>query len=129
MTKNKSFWISNISGRNVSLADLNLTVKAFSSVNLLDSKHYSFNLEQLEKSAKNGSIFKKSKFIIVRQIEPTYLKVDVPFLHETYIPSRDRSIFNIKDEKYEELNISDEDFANEFADTAELDKQPLFKKV
>lgn len=129
MTKNKSFWISNISGRNVSLADLNLTVKAFSSVNLLDSKHYSFTLEQLEKSAKNGSIFKKSKFIVVRQIEPTYLKVNVPFLHETYIPSRDRSVFSIKDEKYDELNISDEDFANEYADTAELDKQPLFKKV
>lgn len=127
--KNKSFWISNISNRNVSLADLNLTVKAFTSLNLLDSKHYSFTLEQLEKSAKDGSIFKKSNLIVVRQIEPTHLKVNVPFLHETYIPSRDRSIFNIKDEKYEELNISDEDFANEYADTAELDKQPLFKKV
>ncbi len=129
MIKNKSFWISNISNRNVSLADLNLTVKAFTSVNLLDSKHYSFTLEQLNKSAKEGSIFKKSNFIVVRKVEPNYLQVNVPFLHETYIPSRDRSIFSIKDEKYEELNISDEDFANENADTAELDKQPLFKKV
>lgn len=129
MTKNKSFWITNVSNRNVSLADLNLTVKAFTSVNLLDNKHYSYTLEQLEKSEKEGSLAKKSRLISVRKIEPEYLKVNVPFVHETYIPSRERSIYNIKDEKYEELNISDEDFANENAETAELDKLPLLKKV
>lgn len=129
MSKNRTFWITNISSRNVSLADLNLTVKAFTSVNLLDNKHYYYTLEQLQKSAQNGSLAKKNNLIKIRQIEPDHITVNVPFIQETYIPSRQRSIYDIKEEKYEELNISDEEFADQNAEIAELDKQPLIKKV
>jgi hypothetical protein len=128
MTKDKqSFWITNISNRNVSLADLNLTVKAFSSVNLLDKKHYDYNLEQLNTSATKGSIFKKKDKIVVRQVAPEVIKMNVPFLKETYIPSRERSTYVIKDENYEELNISDEEFAAENAEIIELDTTPIKK--
>ena len=123
-----AFWLTNISNMNVSLADLNLTVKAYSSINLLDSKHYYYTLEQLQKSAESGSIFKKSNKLIVRKVAPEILQANVPMLRETFIPSRERSIFAIKEENYEELNLSDEQFAQENADIVELDNKPI-KKV
>lgn len=111
-----TFWLTNFSKRNVSLADLNLTIKAFSSINLLDTRHYSYTLEQLLKSEAEGSIFKKQSLVKRRQIAPTVIKMNVPFIKETFIPSRERSIFVIKEENYDELNVSDEDFAKDNAD-------------
>lgn len=130
MKQNKSFWVTNISNRNVSLADLNLTIKAYSSVNLLDSKHYGYNLEQLEASANYGSIFNKRNKIVVRKVPPIVsTPANIPFLAETYIPSRERSTYSIKEEYYEELNMSDEEFAQENADMVELDvKKPIIQK-
>lgn len=123
------FWVTNISNRNVSLADLNLTIKAFSSVNLLDKKHYSFTIEQLLQSEAIGSIFNKKNKIVVRKVPPQTIKMNVPTLSETYIPSRERSVYSIKEEKYEELNLSDEDFAKENADIIELDNiKPIISK-
>lgn len=136
MKNELSFWITNLSNRNVSLTDLNLTVKAYTSVNLLDKKHYQYTLEQLESSKTSGSIFKKRKMIVVRQVAPKINKAHMPFLQETFIPSRERSTFSIKEEYYEELNVSTDDiradeerFARENADIVELDAQPLLKKV
>lgn len=114
--KKISFWLTNLSNRNVSLADLNLTIKAFSTVNLMNTKHYYYTLEQLEKSASSGSIYKKRKILSVRKVEPTIFKMDVPILRETYIPSRERSVYSIKEEHYAELSVSDEEFANQNAD-------------
>lgn len=124
-----TFWLTNFSKRNVSLADLNLTIKAFSSVNLLDKKHYSYTLDQLVKSANEGSIFKKQSMLVVRQTAPTVIKMNIPFDRETFIPSRERSLYSIKEENYDELNVSDEDFAKENADIVALDAKPLVTKV
>ena len=129
MTKESpTFWLTNISSMNVSLSDLNLTVKAYSSINLLDTRHYQYTLEQLQKSAASGSIFKKRNKLVVRKIAPEILKANVPLMRETFIPTRERSTLSIKEEKYEELNVSDEEFAKENADTAELDNKPLIVK-
>lgn len=125
----QTFWLTNISDRNVSLTDLNLTVKAFSSVNLLDKKHYQYTKEQLDKSASNGSLFKKHDKLVIRKIAPEIIQTNIPLLRETYIPTRERSVLSINEEKYDELNISDEEFAKDNADTAELDQKPLFTKV
>jgi len=122
------FWVTNISNRNVSLADLNVTIKAYSSANLLDQRHYSYTYEQLEKSKTTGSIANKSDKIKVREIEPEIMKMNIPFLRETYIPNRERSIFEIRNENYDELNVSDEQFAEENAETADLDTKPLIIK-
>lgn len=124
-----TFWVSNISNRNVSLADLNLTIKAFSSVNLLDKKHYQYTSDQLTKSVESGSIFKKRDKIIVRKVAPEVLKANVPLTRETFIPSRERSVLSIKEENYDELNLSDEEFAKENADIASLDEKTITKKV
>jgi len=131
-----AFWLTNISNMNVSLTDLNLTVKAYSCVNLLDAKHYYYTPEQLQKSAESGSIFKKRNKLVVRKISPEILQPinfqfganSISVVHDAFIPSRERSVLTIKEENYEELNISDEQFADENAEIVELDTKPI-KKV
>ena len=122
-----TFWVTNISPMNVSLADLNLTIKAFSSVNLLDKRHYRYTKEQLEKSVSSGSVFKKRDKIVVRQLAPEVLKAKIPLASDSFIPSRERSTLQITQENYEELNISDEEFAKENADIIELDTKVIKK--
>lgn len=124
-----TFWLTNFSKMNVSLADLNLTVKAYTSVNLLDKKHYQYTPEQLVKSAESGSIYKKRDKLIVRKVAPEVLTANIPLSRETFLPSKERSLLVIKEENYEELNVSDEEFAKENADIAEADTQPMLKKV
>lgn len=131
-----TFWVTNISNRNVSLADLNLTIKAYNSVNLMDTRHYQYRIEQLKNSVESGSIFKKRDKIIVRKVAPEVLKANMPLTRETFIPTRERSLLAIKEENYEELNVSEDDqkksdeiFANENAETADADTKPMIQKV
>jgi len=131
-----SFWVSNISNRNVSLADLNLTIRAFTAVNLLDKKHYSYTLEQLQKSAASGSIAAKSDKIVVRKNPPKINKANVPINKESSIPSRERSVFSIKEEYYEELDLTaadkrkqDEEFAVANAELSDDVVTPQPKKA
>jgi len=132
MKKEQStFWVTNISNRNVSLADLNLTIKAFSSVNLLDSKHYYYTIEQLEKSKLEGSIFNKRNKIKVREVAPEIIKMNIPFNSETFIPTRERSVLEIKHINYEELDMSDVDFAEENIEMTvmDLNLREIAKKI
>ncbi len=125
------FWVTNMSPMNVTLADLAINIRAFSTVNLLDKKHYSFTLEQLVKSKESGSLFKKRDRISVRDFPPPRKEKEVvPFIQSSVIPDRARSIYQIDEKEYEELNISQEDqkkqdeiYAKENADLAELDSQ------
>ena len=129
----QEFWVTNFSSRNVTLADLAINIKAFTTVNLLDKKHYSYTLEQLVKSKESGSIFSKRDKILVRKLPPpAVVKERVPFLKEAIIPSRERSLFSITEIEYDELKISDdkelqkkldEEYARENADLAEADTQ------
>lgn len=146
MNNNNEFWITNISKRDITLHDLGITIRARTSINLLNKRHYNLTPEQLEKSEKEGSLFQKNKFIIKRINPPTLnsltFKVAVdhdaidffnatknPNLvdHNAVIPSRARSVYEIKQENYEELIVSDEQFAEDYADTVEMDKQPPIK--
>lgn len=125
----QSFWVTNISNRNVSLTDLNLTIKTFTTVNLLDNRHYDYTLEQLQESAIGGSLFNKRTMVVVREYGPDKISKTVPFDRETFIPTRQRSIFSMKEESYEELNVTDEQFAEENAETADLDaKRQIISK-
>lgn len=108
MKEQTSFWITNISKYNVSIYDLNLTIKAFSSVNLLDNKHYSYTLEQLEKSLLSGSLFKKRDKLTKRKSAPILRLEKKEIIEDAVLPDRKRSIFENKDSKYEELNVFDE---------------------
>lgn len=127
----RAFWVTNMSPMNVTLADLALNIKAFSTINLLDDRHYKYTIEQLLKSQESGSLFKKRNKIAVRDIPPPDPeKNKVPIVYGSIIPDRTRSLFNIKEEEYEELKVSNEDqkkqdeiYAQENADLAELDSQ------
>lgn len=125
---NSHFWVTNVCNRNVSLADLALTIPAYATVDLL-SKHYHFTIKQLEASAENGSIYKKSNKIKVRNVAPQ--PVVKPGIHTAKIeqklaPSPLRSLVKIEQTKYEELELSDEQYAEEAAAIA-VDKEPLLK--
>lgn len=114
MKNTKSFWLTNVCKRNVSLSDLNLTIKAFTSVNLLDTKHYSYTIEQLDNSYEKGSLFAKRSLIKKREIPPQKEDpVRIAFQQDATIPDRARSILVIKNEKYEELSVFDESFVEE----------------
>jgi hypothetical protein len=130
-SKKRAFWVSNISPMNVTLADLALNIRAFSSVNLLDDRHYKYTIEQLLKSKESGSLFKKRDKIAVRDVPPPDPeKSKIPIVYGAIIPDRARSLFHIEETDYEELKVSDEDqkiqdeiYAKENADLAELDVQ------
>jgi hypothetical protein len=110
----KTFWVTNFSDKNVTLSDLYISVAAGTSVNLLDKKHYSFTEEQLSKSQLSGSIFRKRHLVAVRKIPPQMLKKsDITYDPHAIIPQRHTSIYEIKHETYEELNISDEELIKE----------------
>lgn len=130
-TKELTFWVTNMSPMNVTLSDLALNIRAFSTVNLLDKRHYKYTLEQLLKSKESGSLFKKRDRIVVREVPPPDPeKTKVPIVYGAIIPDRTRSLFNIEEKEYEELKVSEEDqkiqdeiYAKENADLAEFDAQ------
>ncbi len=70
MSKKNEFWASNVSKLNVSLRDLGITIPSMKVVNLLNDKHYNFNIEQLELSATSGSLYNKRDKILIRQVAP-----------------------------------------------------------
>lgn len=128
-----TFWVTNVSNRNVTLTDLALNIKAFTTVNLLDSKHYSYTKEQLEKSLASGSLFLKRRMIRKRTVAPPVEnKQQIPIVQEATIPGRERSVLDIKQEHYDELQVDVkedvEKFAAENADLADLDAQPQLIK-
>jgi hypothetical protein len=140
MTSKQEFWITNCSPRNVTLADLALNIKSFSTINLLDSNHYTYTIEQLLKSKESGSLYNKRHLVKVREVSPLKKEISqIPILRNTSIPDRQRSLYKMNAKEYEELKVSVEDqkkqdeiYAQENADLAELDEQRSFvnlKKV
>jgi hypothetical protein len=120
-----------MSPRNVTLADLAMNIRAFSTVDLLDKRHYKYTLEQLLKSKESGSLFKKSNMIVVREVAPPDPEKNrIAIVYGSIIPDRVRSLYKVNEEEYEELKVSNEDqkkqdeiYAEENADLAEIDLQ------
>lgn len=131
MTSSKEYWVVNISDRNVSLADLNLTIPAFRSMNLLDKRHHKYTWEQLEKSRQQGSIFKKSDKIKLRGSPPEIVKNSVPISFNSTTPTRQRSVMVIEEKTFEELQVleqkqQEEKYAEENAGLAQKDELDRF---
>lgn len=117
--KETEFWVSNISDRNVSLRDLGITLRSKSNVNLLDDKHWSFNLEQLQLSAESGSLKAKSNMLKVRISAPEVLIKSGPQLSTMprfIAQNTARTKIVVEERVFEELNISDEQMANELSE-------------
>lgn len=122
------FWVKNISKMNVSLQDLNITIPARTSMNLMDKKHFHYTLEQVEKSVESGSIFKKSDKIKIMKVPPPE-KLPIKILELSKQPRIIplRSLYKIEERHYEELDFeeqitSEEQMAKEFAEAEEKNK-------
>ncbi len=122
-SNSKDFWITNISDRDVLLADLGVNVKARSSINLLDKKHYYYSEEMLEKSYTSGSLYKKRNRLFKRAVPPVTFQNNIQMDSSAVIPSKTRSIFEIKEERIPELEFTDEQYT---AESGEED--PVVKK-
>lgn len=113
-TKKHEFWVVNISDRNVCLGDLAITIPAHTSMNLLGKKAQ-HTLEQLEASAASGSIFAKSNKIRVRNVPPQIIvKPGIQLGRDPRLGQK-RSLVEIVETRYEELDFSDEQFVAELA--------------
>lgn len=141
MTKNKEFWIANISNRNVTLSDLSISIRAGHSINLLDPKQGYHTEEQCEKSLASGSLFLKRHLIKKRVIPPAIVNGKVYKIaidNKATVPSKPRSIYEVKVTEYEELKLSSEEedirqkefesIAAEVDEMTELDRAPLIAK-
>lgn len=125
----ESLWITNISKRLIDIPDLNIFVPPMSHINLLDKKHYNLTKEEILTSAKSGSISAKKASIIVRKTPPnTKPTFRIDLEDNPNIPSRQRSVVAIENISYEELNVSDDEYAAENADMAEQDHLGRFQK-
>jgi hypothetical protein len=126
---NQIFWVTNISKTIVSLTDLGLCIQPLRTVNLLDNQHYSLSKEQLLASSISGSLFKKRDKIIVRKVPPgPQPKTFIPHQEDAIFPTKHHSAVQMEDIKYEELNVSDDDYANENTETAQEDQLGRYKK-
>lgn len=109
-------WITNITNKQVSVFDLNVKISAYSSINIY-SKHYHHTKEEVEASVKSGSVYNniKRKRLAIREVSPKIITDRVSIMEDAIIPDRGRSLSDVKEENYEELNvddsISDEQFA------------------
>src|SRR5690348_12931845 len=109
----RELWITNISKQSINLSDLAINIKPFASINLLDEKHYYFTDEQIENSINSGSIFRRKDKISIRKLAPETMINPMSINYNSSLPSRKRSSLEIKEEYYEELDLSDEEFADQ----------------
>ena len=92
------------------------------SINLLDKRHYNFTEEELLKSAQSGSLLAKSHYIVVRSVAPTTeFNTKIPQQENAIFTTKPRSSVKIEQVNYEELNVSDDQYAVENAELAEQD--------
>jgi hypothetical protein len=125
------FWVTNISTKkDISLADLRLTLRRGRSVNLLDKRHYSYTLEQLQESEKSGSIHKKRHVVKVRDVPPIKIgkRLEIEKNRRVLVPARNK--VEMETPYYEELDFeneteAEEAFAAEEAEASFQDKAPL----
>lgn len=121
----KSFWITNISKKDITLEDLNCVVRSFTSINLLDSKHYNITEQQIKNSLEAGSLKKKNHLVKPRITAPEKEKPISIITEPTTMPTRAKALIELKSKNFDnELDITDDEFANELADTAEEDRKP-----
>ena len=108
---NKEFWVTNISREyDVALGDLRLTIRRGRTVNLLDSKHYSYTYEQLKASAENGSIKRKSSVIKVLEKAPKPRpKMILETKNDLHVLRRSNNAVKVNQPYYEELEVKDDE--------------------
>jgi hypothetical protein len=113
----KEFWVHNITDTDISLGDLRVTVKSRQSKNLLGVKSL-LTVDQLLKSAESGSLFKRKDKIKITYETPNFNKPKPKYTNSTQFKLSSYPQYSNKkvEKEYEELDLPDEKFADEFSD-------------
>lgn len=132
----KEIWVTNINTKkDLRIEDLQLIVRAGKSINLL-SKNCRFTDKQIRDSIESGSIFKKSKWLRVREGLSKFKLTDnekiIPVTERTTSPVRYsliRTSVKIEKQTYEDLDgidndSIDEQFADELSEIAAMETAP-----
>lgn len=128
------FWITNVSRNVISLGDLGVLIIPKQSIDLADPVRYPhLNAELIQNSLKSGSLFRYSHKISIRQIPPPETQKlkgasTIPIEEHPNQAVIKRPIVAIQETKYEELQLSDEEYAKQNADLAEIDDVSKYKK-
>ena len=109
-----SFFVINISDRNVCLSDLAFTIPAGRCYDLLND-HFSFTIDQLKASLKNGSLYRKRDKIKIGKGRPEKAKPIHKEISKYPIVIRNRSAVKVEEPIFDDLIVSDDDYANEMA--------------
>jgi len=114
-------WLTNITKNKIVLSDLKFTLQPNQTIDILDSKHSNYTVEEINASIKTGSIGARlNKSIFVRILPPkkhTDRKIE---MSKVSFPYKQRSIVEVEEVDYEELHIgiSDEEYADDNAEIA-----------
>lgn len=106
----KEFWLTNITRTDIGLSDLNLTIRAYTSINILDPKHYYLTPEQIKRSLEGGSLFKRRDKVVVRKVAPEGEERNlrrIPVSTQPIIRPK-RTHVEIVERKFEGLDYDDE---------------------
>ena len=112
-------WITNLSSsRDVAIHDLNLVVRKRTSINLYDFRRYPhLTFEQINNSAQFGDLLLKTnlKIISIRVVPPSNRNKPLYDLElaENILPRKARSAITSEEKHFDELEISDTDFADQ----------------
>lgn len=128
----KSFWISNVSKRLISVSDIGILLQPYQSINLLDSRHYSLTEDQIQTSLTTGALSRVKDKVVVRKVPPGIAKMRggsrLQVEENSEYPSQVRSIIEHKEFNYEDLHITDDEYAAQNAELSEEDDVGRFRK-
>jgi hypothetical protein len=105
----KEFWIINHSSSDISLDDLNYTIKSRKIVNLLDKRHFDITEDQILQSITSGCIYRRRDKIKIRVSGPE-VKKDEPNISNNPLIDRSRSVYEQKTQYFDELKVDDLEF-------------------
>ena len=121
-------WIVNLTNTHLSLTDVRVTLPPYSTMDILDYRHSSLTVQEVEKSLESGSLFtaQDKKRIRIRQSQPQALPEKTIELSQVSFPNKYRSSVVIEEKHYEELDlfINDEEFAEQNAEMSMLEHEP-----
>lgn len=128
-TNQDSLWVVNITKRNISVPDLGCHIPAMRNVDLLDKRNYLCTRQQVETSLATGDLSKRRDAIVVRAVPPTAVVAEwIPQDRAAIYPIRQRPATPIEKVHYDELELSDEQFAAEQSDSAQSDHEGKWSK-
>lgn len=117
------FWITNLTGNMIYIADLGVTIPPRKSINLYDKKHYHLSADQLRDSVLSGSLSKlcnmaepiKGKIAIRRVPPKEEAEKQIEFNPELTFQSRGRSSVKVDKITFDEFETFDDQVADKDA--------------